>query len=211
MARKTRQSNIFVIPVAHSAAVLRELAQGFYVYAKNGLALSPNELTRQAISDNAFVVFYRLLFVFYAEARAMLPDVAKDAVVRLRALHTQMSTYTPESGMMVQDDDCTLWMLLKELCHAIWQETYAHESVTRDSVCTTVTPYRGHLFDPQRYPFLEQHAIGDAHLFKALTMLLWVDGKPLKYGTLDVRLLGTLYAELLEYHLEVEPEYQREV
>jgi hypothetical protein len=50
---------------------LRHLAQGFLDYPPN--ALSPEPGTLREIYDNSLIVLYRLLFVFYAEARDLLP------------------------------------------------------------------------------------------------------------------------------------------
>lgn len=209
MARKTRPPNNFIIPIEHAQAVLYELVQGFSACKSNHLAPLSDESTRQVLQEHAGVVLYRLLFLLYAEARAMLPNEVRNAVVRLRALHEQIHQQKgdTDTAMYSAHAHCMLWEQLRQIGHAIWQQAQVTAQMpTQATLCTRITPYQGYLFDPQRYPFLEQHAVSDAHLSNALALLLWVHGEPVNYATLDVRLLGTLYAELLEYKLEVEPE-----
>ena len=50
---------------------LRYVAQGFLEYAPNKLTPTPE--TCKAIYDNSLILLYRLLFIFYAEARDLLP------------------------------------------------------------------------------------------------------------------------------------------
>ena len=50
---------------------LRHVAQGFLDYHPNKLNTEPDTL--KAIYDNALIILYRLLFILYAESRALLP------------------------------------------------------------------------------------------------------------------------------------------
>jgi hypothetical protein len=50
---------------------LRHIAQGFLDDPRNNL--QPDPVTLKAIYDNSLILLYRLLFVFYAEARELLP------------------------------------------------------------------------------------------------------------------------------------------
>ena len=65
-----------------------------------------------------------------------------------------------------------------------------------------VATFNGGLFDPERHPFLERYAVGDAHLQQAIDKLARVDGQFVDYRDLAERHLGTIYEGLLEYHLE---------
>jgi type I restriction-modification system DNA methylase subunit len=71
-----------------------------------------------------------------------------------------------------------------------------------------VATFDGGLFDAERHPFLESHAVGDGHLQQAIDRLARVDGQFVDYRDLAERHLGTIYEGLLEYHFEAlaEPE-----
>jgi hypothetical protein len=62
-----------------------------------------------------------------------------------------------------------------------------------------VATFNGGLFDPQRYLFLEQYAVGDQHLQLAIDKLARVDGQFVDYRDLAERHLGTIYEGLLEF------------
>ena len=65
-----------------------------------------------------------------------------------------------------------------------------------------VATFNGGLFDPERYPFLEQYAVGDQRLQQAIDKLARVDRQFVDYRDLAERHLGTIYEGLLEFHLE---------
>jgi type I restriction-modification system DNA methylase subunit len=174
---------------------LRFVAQGFLEYRGNDLVPSPE--TNKAIYDNSLILLYRLLFILYAEARDLLPvqdnkryrrlyslDAIKNEVVK--QLHDDL--ILPESGI--------IWTRLKELFKVI----------NLGSPPLTVTTFNGGLFDTQRHPFLEQYAVGDLSLCRAIDKLARVDNQFVDYRDLAERHLGTIYEGLLEYTLRVAEE-----
>lgn len=84
-----------------------------------------------------------------------------------------------------------LWNDLKELFRIIDQ----------GSPPLSVATFNGGLFDPARHPFLEEHAVGDAHLQEAIDRLSRVNGEFVDYRALAERHLGTSYEGLPEFHL----------
>ncbi len=76
----------------------------------------------------------------------------------------------------------------------------------------------GHLFDPDRYPFLEGRSRGsqpvdgqplrlplvpDGTVFRILEKLLVLDGERLSYRTLDVEQIGSVYETMMGFRLEL--------
>ncbi len=173
-------------------AALRHIAQGFLDYPPNHL--SPDAATLKTIYDNSLIVLYRLLFVFYAEARELLPLRESEQYrdyYSLEAIKREVS-HLNDSGKKLLPSSATFWSRLRDLFVII----------DAGSPPLHVATFNGGLFDPQQHSFLEEKSIGDAHLLQALDMLARVDGKYIDYRDLAERHLGTIYEGLLEYHLE---------
>jgi type I restriction-modification system DNA methylase subunit len=168
-------------------AALRHMAQGFLDYRRN--ALQPDPPTLKAIYDASLIVLYRLLFILYAEARGLLP-VEENLLYRdsysLEAVKRDVLKGKP----LLPGSD-TIWSRLRNL----------FEAINEGSPPLGVTTFNGGLFDEQRHPFIEQHAVGDYHLQKAIDQLARVDDKFVDYRDLAVRHLGTIYEGLLEFQL----------
>ncbi len=170
---------------------LRHLAQGFLDTPDNRLV--PDAGTLKAIYGHSLIVLYRLLFVFYAEARGLLP-VAESELYRGRySLYAIARDVARDlrSGVHLLPASTTLWPRLRELFHII----------DAGSPPLHVATFNGGLFDPRKHAFLEEHTVGDAHLQAAIDRLARVDGQFIDYRDLAERHLGTIYEGLLEYHL----------
>jgi hypothetical protein len=189
---------------------LRHLAQGFLDYAPNGLTISehperrrdevppqskdaPSPDTLKTIYDHSLIVLYRLLFVFYAEARDLLPLAASPSYRSRYSLHsiTRDVARDRTTGIQTLPDSGSVWQKLRDLFRII----------NAGSPPLEVATFNGGLFDPARYPFLERNAVGDAHLQAALDCLARVKGQFIDYRDLSERHLGTIYEGLLEHHL----------
>ena len=173
-------------------AALRHVAQGFLDYTPNGLQSDP--ATLKTIYDHSLLVLYRLLFIFYAEARELLPlrdssqyreSYSLDALKRKVARRL-------DGGKYLLPSTNVYWLRLHILFGMI----------NAGAVPLQVATFNGGLFDPQRYPFLETQSVGDAQLLQALDKLARVDRQFIDYRDLAERHLGTIYEGLLEYHLE---------
>lgn len=174
---------------------LRHLAQGMLDYAPNQLQLDVPTL--KLIYDHSLIVLYRLLFILYAEARNLLPVRSNDGyrhTYSLDAIKRDVARALDSHTFVLPDSD-TLWTRLLYLFHTI----------NEGSPPLNVVTFNGGLFDPQRYPFLEQYRIGDRRLQQALDMLTRVEGKFVDYRDQAERHLGTIYEGLLEYHLQALP------
>ncbi len=176
---------------------LRHLAQGFLDYPANGLAANAASAGLKAIYDHSLIALYRLLFIFYAEARDLLP-LADSPGYRdnysLRALTRQVARDRATAAPLLADT-ALIWPRLRQLFTII----------NAGSPPLKVATFNGGLFDPARYPFLERYTVGDAHLEAALDALARVRGEFIDYRDLSERHLGTIYEGLLEHHLRPIP------
>lgn len=72
---------------------------------------------------------------------------------------------------------------------------------------------RGHLFDPNRFPFLEGRnqkddpvnppLISDGVVYRVLRNLMILDGERISYRTLDVEQIGSVYETVMGFRLEI--------
>jgi hypothetical protein len=171
---------------------LRHLAQGFLDYPHNGI--TPDVRTLREVYDGSLIVLYRLLFILYAESRDLLP-ARSSGMYRdhygLHAIKHDVASDLDADRVMLSDSD-QLWSRLKGLFRIVGE----------GSTPLKVATFDGGLFDPERYPFLERHSVGDEHLQRAIDNLARVDGQFVDYRDLAERHLGTIYEGLLEYELE---------
>jgi type I restriction-modification system DNA methylase subunit len=175
---------------------LRHLAQGFLDYSGNRLVPDPE--TVRELYDNSLIVLYRLLFIQYAEARDLLPVRESEMYRDTYSLHAIKHEVAQERKLL--PTSATLWLRLKELFHII------NEGINEGSPPLVVATFDGGLFDPLRHSFLEEYAIANAHLQKAIDLLSRIGGEFVDYRDLAERHLGTIYEGLLEFQLEPLPE-----
>ncbi|MBI3948401.1 MAG: N-6 DNA methylase [Armatimonadetes bacterium] len=170
---------------------LRHLAQGFLDYPPNGLRPEPAML--KEIYDNSLILLYRLIFILYAEARDLLPLRESEMYRETYSLHAIKHAVARDlqGGRRLLPGSGLLWPRLQELFHAI----------NFGSPPLQVATYNGGLFDPERHPFLQRCAVGDAHLQQAIDRLARVEGHFVDYRDPSVRHIGTIYEGLLEYRL----------
>jgi hypothetical protein len=183
--------------------ILQSLCLGF---VQDEAAGTYTRETLDEIYRNAIFLLYRILFLFYAEARELLPTQDTNyqqkglaGIVEEARLYQQEGAHSP--------DPFSLWKQLTQLFVIVDD---GDESVG-------VRPYNGGLFSDREKPYLKTHRITNAYLAPALFELGYVQGKagiyPVEYCDLSVRHLGTIYEGLLEYRLNLvdqEPTVVRE-
>lgn len=175
---------------------LRILAEGFLKCKDNGLT----EGDLEEIRENTFVLIYRLLFLFYAEDRGLLPlDRAeyRDSY-SLRGLANEVARRLDE-GRSFSQAAYGLWSRLGELFRI----------VNEGDPYLGVPPYNGGLFDHTKHSWLANRKISDHYLAQALDQLARAEAAgrtgrgPVSYRDLDIRDLGSIYEGLLEHRLRV--------
>jgi len=149
------------------------------------------------IYDNSLILLYRLLFVFYAEARELLP------------LTTNASYRENYSLRKLTHDIDEIFKKGYELSTSSTQ--YYHyisnlfRLINNGDPKLGIPEYNGGLFDPAEHPFLEKQVISDAYLVQAIRQLARITDKKLRrevavdYNTLSERHLGSIYEGLLEF------------
>lgn len=170
---------------------LRLLCEGFLHFPGN--RLSESDLDR--IRENAFVLIYRLLFIFYAESRGLLPtDNLNYQTYSLRSLAHEVAQRL-DSGVPLSPTTQGYWARLNDLFRI----------VNEGDTFLGVPPYNGGLFDDEKHPFLKEYRIGDKYLAEAIDKLARTEasgrrGKGfINYRDLDIRHIGSIYEGLLEH------------
>lgn len=181
----------------HASAVCRSLRDGVLEASTHTLRALAHGLDTRLLDvafEQSLTVVYRVLFLFFAEARALVPlwhpvyrnsyslEVLRDAAVR---------------GSSVG-----LWDALRAVTRL------AHAGCRAGDL--RVTPFNGRLFAPARTPLAERRNLNDdqaRHLLVALSTRPSPDREGrerIAYGELGVEQLGTIYETLLDYTPVVE-------
>jgi len=155
------------------------------------------------IYDNSLTLLYRLLFVFYAEARELLP-LTTNASYRenysLRKLTHDIDEIF-KKGYALSTSSTQYYHYVSNLFRLI----------NNGDAKLGVPEYNGGLFDPIEHPFLEKQVISDAYLVRAIRQLARITDKKLRrevavdYNTLSERHLGSIYEGLLEFKPMIAP------
>jgi len=182
--------------------VLQYLCNGFIADTpKKGEEYS--EAERREIFESAVKLLYRCLFFFYAEARRLLPS-EKDKVeiydkLSIRALCRESHQFHWGKRKDVEGYD--LWQHLRGLTSALNDGDPEYG----------IMGYNGGLFDDDEEKFLGEHRLRNDFLSHALYLLAYVEpqnGDPvdeyeIPYADLEVRHLGELYENILEYNVVI--------
>jgi len=208
LLKKSRQyqSRVSTALAQQVLDALYELLRGFQ--AANEYA--HGELLRQVLADHPDQVYWgnltvlmRLVFLLYAEDRGLMPT--SDLYVRNYAVHGLFEKLRTDAEHYpdTMDHRYGAWAQLLALFRTVFQGcSHPHLKM----------PAReGHLFNPERYPFLEGRTYPDARMplvsdgvvFRVLHKLLILDGERLSYRTLDVEQIGSVYQTMMGFRLEL--------
>lgn len=180
--------------------VVPVLVKGFAGAAeRSGRSLETRE-DRETVYDATLTVLYRLLFLFYAEARRYLPVDSNEAyqVHSLRKI-VDLALKTSESGEFSRDST-DIWT---DLCQVFDAVSQGHSE-------WGVPAYNGRLFsaDDERphVQLLNDVSIANAELGPALIKLAYDDSEDaagrVDYSDLDIRRLGDIYEGLLQFEVD---------
>ena len=188
-------------------ADLRERIFTIVEILANGFAERPENKITDAdlprLYENCLIFLYRLLFILYAEGRLLLPVEPKS-----RKYYKQLSLarlLTPLKSFTVYDSQTQtrFYHDIQALCLVI----NGNDKKANDEF--KVPRYNGGLFDPARYPLLNEWAVADAVLADVLRQLMFTPEKSgqnfvpfesVDYSDLSVQQLGSIYEGLLEHH-----------
>jgi hypothetical protein len=161
------------------------------------------EIQRAEIFESAVKLIYRCLFLFYAEARRLLPSDPDKAELyqrhSIQALCGEARKF--RWGQRRDTDHYDLWKHLKGLINAVNDGDPEYG----------IMGYNGGLFDDEEEKFLGQHQLRNDFFSRALYLLAFVepynnepdDEYPIPYEDLEVRHLGELYETILEYTVQL--------
>ena len=173
---------------------------------KKELAENPNQVYRGLLT-----VLLRLVFILYAEDRSLMSN---DSVyAKFYSVTGLFEKLRSENGRFHDT---------MELRYGAWSQLLAlFRMVHEGAICDDfyLPERKGHLFDPERFPFLEGGKpgssddpemrveriprISDKTVYEVLQNLLILDGERLSYRTLDVEQIGSVYEAIMGFHLEV--------
>jgi type I restriction-modification system DNA methylase subunit len=169
-------------------------------------AFLASEQLLEDIYHESLSLMYRLLFLFYAESRNLLP--MEDEIYResysLESIRDDIISVhdDPDPKRFFGQGDSQLWERLTELFRFLntgWRGV--------------IPAYNGGLFDPELHKFLEQCKVPDYFLAWAIDLLSRTQPrsgqsrgegrKKVTYRDLDIRHLGSIYEGILEYSAHI--------
>lgn len=176
------------------------------LYDRNDRDLAA-ELSRECLT-----FMYRLLFVFYLEARPELGYAPVNAKAYLRGYSLEhlrdlenLKLTTPEArdGTFIHDS-------LKQLFRLVWEGFPAQVGgglalETIHSNGFTLAPLQGHLFDPARLKILNSVKLCNHVMQRVVRLMSLADGKGrgsagrISYAQLGINQLGAVYEALLSF------------
>ncbi len=182
--------------------VLQYICNGFiFDTQKSGEEYTEEE--RAEIFESAVKLIYRCLFLFYAEARRLLPtDPDKADLYRRHSIQALCrEAHNFRWGKRRDTNEYDLWKHLKGLINAVNDGDPEYG----------IMGYNGGLFDDEEERFLGQHQLRNDFLSRALYLLAFVeplDNEPdgeyaIPYEDLEVRHLGELYENILEFTVQL--------
>ena len=148
------------------------------------ISAAESDVPLPEVREAALLLLYRLLFIFYAEDRDLLPDKVRGDVGRRK-----------DQGDVFSETAARYWSVVTDLCRAIDQ----------GDVAIGLPPYNGGLFDRERAPLLDRIRLGDRVIADVIDALSFEQGptgrRYINYRDLGVRQLGSIYERLLEHEL----------
>ncbi|OFV91761.1 MAG: hypothetical protein A3G76_14305 [Acidobacteria bacterium RIFCSPLOWO2_12_FULL_65_11] len=180
----------------HASGVCRSLKDGVLAASADVLnALVRPQTTRHPFTlddtfDQALTIVYRIVFLLFAEARALVPlwhPVYRDSY-SVQALREAAEHPQGAPG---------LWDALRAMARL------AHAGCRAGDL--RVTPFNGRLFAPARTPLAERRDLDDGAAQRAILALSTrpstdrAGREPIAYRDLGVEQLGAVYETLLDY------------
>ena len=183
-------------------AALYELLRGFVAADVRAVGEFP-ALARERpehVYGGLITALMRLVFILYAEDRSLMPD------------HRVYQQHYSLGGLFTRlRDDAAAWPDTMDQRFGAWPQLLSlfrliHSGGAHDAALSFVAR-KGALFDPSRFPFLEQLSNGtpmvpDQTVWNVLRNLMMLDGERLSYRTLDVEQIGSVYEAIMGFRVE---------
>ncbi len=199
------QSQVSTALAGQVLEALYELLRGFQAAdagANGELLREPLDRDPNSVYAGLLAVLMRLVFLLYAEDKGLLPATA--LYVRNYGVHGLFERLRADRERYADTMDQRYggWAQLIGLFGAV------HAGCRHPEMAMPAR--QGHLFDPERYPFLigatlaepQIPRIPDGCLERVLRNLLILNGERLSYRTLDVEEIGSVYQTIMGFALE---------
>jgi class 3 adenylate cyclase len=192
---------------------LYELLRGFQAADER----AKGELLRAVLAKNPddvyaglLTVLMRMVFLLFAEDRGIVPTDPKskqptELYVRHYSVHGLFERLRADAEHYpdTMDQRYGAWAQLLSLFRAVYNGC-KHPQMQMPA-------RHGHLFDPERFKFLEGRTlveprlplVSDGTLYRVLHNLFILDGERLSYRTLDVQEIGSVYQTIMGFAIEV--------
>ena len=176
--------------------VMPEIAGGFVAYRAGQLGVrEETDESLREIYQASLSLLYKLLFLLYAEARALLPVANPGYREQSLTALAQWAAERLDKGLPLSDATHATprYDALLALFHRIDQ----------GDPSLSIPRYNGGLFNPAspENQFLERHKLSDRTVARAVDILVRDAGQPVDYAYVGVRNLGAIYEGLLENRL----------
>src|SRR6266567_1980651 len=196
-----------------SAALAQQVLDSLYELQRGFQAANERtsgELLRADLGEHPddvyggmLTVLMRLVFLLFAEDRGLMPT--GELYVRNYSIHGLFERLRTDNERYpdTMDQRYGAWAQLLAIFRAVYYGC-RHPQLHMPA-------RQGHLFDPNRYRFLDGRTteegrlplISDGTIFRILEKLLILDGERLSYRTLDVEEIGSVYQTVMGFRLEV--------
>jgi hypothetical protein len=188
---------------SHASAVCRSLSDGVLAVlpslAEALACRGPAARDRSAAFDQALTLVYRILFLLFAEARALVPvwnDLYRDAYTIAKLIdRVDNNAFRPRSERDGFSGRFGLWETLQAISRL------AHAGCSAGDL--QVTAFNGRLFSPRHAPLVDRRRVPDAVIREVLLLLGTESNKTgrrrVSYHDLGVEQLGSVYERVLEY------------
>jgi hypothetical protein len=168
------------------------------------LAHAPNQ-----VYEGLLTVLLRMVFLLFAEDRALMPG--GQVYSNNYGLHSLFEKLRKDAEKHAEqmDERFGAWARLLAVFRIVY-EGCRHRALQMPS-------RHGHLFDPERFPFLEGRnpneltvpenlpMVSDGVILRVLSNLLLLDGERISYRTLDVEEIGSVYQTIMGFGVLVSP------
>lgn len=211
------QNTVSVELSSQVLSALYELVRGFdHAHRLSGKALlkdvidsDPNQIYKGLLT-----VLLRIVFLLYAEDRDILfnskGEKRRQAAATFRLYYSVNALFEQlraDSAIYLDtmDHRYGAWARLVSLFRTIYEGLDFEEF--------SLLGRKGHLFAPDRFPFLEGRTstqieikpplITDGTVFRVLSYLMTLDGERISYKALDVEQIGSVYETAMGFKLEL--------
>ncbi|MFX1250417.1 MAG: Eco57I restriction-modification methylase domain-containing protein [Promethearchaeota archaeon] len=170
---------------------VRLLVMGFLNYTPNNLSVEDLPL----IYENSIILFYRFLFILYAESRSILPMNSKNyEKISLTKIRKEVMDSLSKETLSISEK--TLFERLKLLFQFI---SCGDLQLGMNPPEYANSAYKGFLFNKEHYPFLLEKYVPDKYLAQAIHVISRWKNYFINYKLLPIRYIGSIYENFLEY------------